>query len=275
MATYNTGPVTPGLGFNPTQPYNVGPVTPGLGFTPSGQMPAPPAQQPAAANNNGNGNWFTGMSPEAQGALVNTGTNLLGGYLSQRNANQQQQNQNQFGAEQAQLNRDAELRSLQMQLEQSRMLQEKQMGLQAAQAAPQRQDWRQRQALLAAILPELQNYNVQAPGNLARYQPQMSGGFRLPEGGIPQEALQFFSPQARLAAEQSFDKQAALSSGGRTIAPDYANAGYGAMGVPVSQDVQSYSQSILEEILKQQPTAGGQSTGSPFPVGATPRHPVG
>jgi hypothetical protein len=248
MPTYNTGPVTPGLG--------------NVGGTPTANPYVPPQQS-------GGGNWFTGMSPEAQGALVNTGTSLLGGYLSQRNANNQQANQNQFAAQQNTQQQQAELQKLQMQLEQSRMLQERQMALQASQAAPERQNWRQSQALLSAILPELQNASVQAPGNLQRYVPQMSGGFRLPEGGIPQEALQFFSPQARLSAEQSFDKQAAMSSGGRTVAPDYAGAGYGPMGQAASQDVNSYSQSILEQILQQQPTAGGQSPASPFL--ATPR----
>jgi hypothetical protein len=144
------------------------------------------------------------------------------------------------------------------------MLQERQMALQASQAAPERQNWRQSQALMAAILPELRNAEVQAPASLQRYVPQMSGGFRLPEGGLPPEALQFFSPQARLGAEQDFDRQAAMSSGGRTVAPDYASAGYGAMGGPATQNVQNYSQSILEQILAQQPTAGGQSPASPF-----------
>lgn len=242
----------------PTLPSTslAGVTTPQGGFT--------PLQQPQQTG--GGGNWFTGMSPEAQGALINTGTSLLGGYLSQRNANNQQSQQNQFGAEQAQLNRDAELQSLKMQLEQSRMLQERQMALQASQAAPERQNWRQSQALLSAILPELRNVQVQAPGSLQRYVPQMSGGFRLPEGGLSPETLGFFSPQARLSAEQSFDKQAAMSSGGRTVAPDYAGAGYGPMGQQASQDVNSYSQSILQQILGQQPTAGGQSAASPFQI---------
>jgi hypothetical protein len=247
MATFNTGPVTPGLG--------------GVGGTPVANPYIPPAQT------GGNGNWFSNMSPETQGALINTGAGLVGGALSQRNANNQQQNQNAFNAQQNAQQQSADLQKLQMQLEQSRILQEKQMGLQAAQAAPQRQDWRQRQALLAAILPELQNYSVQAPGRLAQFQPQMSGGFRLPEGGIPQEALNFFSPQARLSAEQDFDRQAAMSSGGRMATPDYGAAGYGdALGIPATENVNTYTQSILQEILKQQPTAGGQSTGSPFPL---------
>jgi hypothetical protein len=252
------------------------PSTPiGGGYAPPVQAPVsqpfnpPPVQQPAS-----NGNWFSNMSPETQGALVNTGTNLLGGYLSQRNQNQQNQQAQSFQAQQNTQQQQAELQKLQMQLEQSRILQEKQMGLQAAQAAPQRQDWRQRQALLAAILPELQNYSVQAPGRLSQYQPQMSGGFRLPEGGIPQEALQFFSPQARLTAEQDFDRQAAMSSGGRMATPDYGAAGYGdALGIPATENVNNYTQSILQEILKQQPTAGGQSPASPFLQGqAAPRH---
>jgi hypothetical protein len=239
-------------------------ITPSYGnIMQANQMAQPPQQQPSSG-------FFS--NPETQGALINTGASLLGGALSQRNANNQQQQQNQFAAQQNSQQQQAELQKLQMQLEQSRILQEKQMGLQASQAAPQRQDWRQRQALMAAILPELQNYSVQAPGNLARYQPQMSGGFRLPEGGIPQEALNFFTPQARLGAEQDFDRQAAMSSGGRMATPDYGAAGYGdALGIPATENVNNYTQSILQEILKQQqPTAGGQSTASPFLPGQAP-----
>jgi hypothetical protein len=259
MATFNTGPVTPGTG--------------GIGGTPAPNPYVPPPQQQPANN----GNWFSNMSPEGQGALVNTGANLLGGYLSQRNQNSQNAQQQQWQAQQNSQQQQAELQKLQMQLEQSRILQEKQMGLQASQAAPQRQDWRQRQALMAAILPELRNYEVQAPGRLAQYQPQISGGFRLPEGGLPAEALQFFSPQARLQAEQDFDRQAALSSGGRMATPDYGAAGYGdALGIPATENVNTYTQSILQEILKQQqPTAGGQSPAVPFQGGPGSRHGMG
>jgi hypothetical protein len=251
----------------PTLPST--PINGGYGQTPQAPISQPFNQPPQQQQ--GGGNWFTGMSPEAQGALINTGAGLVGGALSQRNQNQQNQQAQQFQAQQNSQQQQAELQKLQMQLEQSRMLQEKQMGMQAAQAAPNRQNWRQSQALLSAILPELRNAQVQAPGSLQRYVPQMSGGFRLPEGGLPQEALQFFSPQARLGAEQDFDRQAAMSSGGRTVAPDYASAGYGAaLGNPATQNVQNYSQSILEQILSQQPTAGGQSPASPFLQGQAP-----
>src|SRR5688572_12673778 len=99
--------------------------------------------QAPIAGNSGGGNWWGNQSPQTQGALINTGASLLGGYLSQRNTNQQQANQNQFSAQQNQLNEQAASERLAMQLEQARMLAEKENALSATQMAPTRQNWRQ------------------------------------------------------------------------------------------------------------------------------------
>lgn len=197
------------------------------------------------------GNWWQRQSPQTQGALINTGASLLGGALSQRNANNQQQKQNEFSAQQNQLNEQAANERLSMQLEQARMLAEKENALSATQMAPTRQNWRQGQALLADILPQARNYQVTPPMDLGRYMPQLSGGLRLPEGGLSPEALSFYSPQARLAAEMDLDRNAAVASGGRYATPDYALAGYGPQGLAGSQQVNDYTQMILKDILAQ------------------------
>lgn len=243
MPTYNTGPVTSGLGNTLGNTWAANYQVPGM--NPSPYTP------PQTSSPQGGSNFWSRQSPQTQGALINTGASLLGGYLSQRNTNQQQANQNQFNAQQNALNEQAATERLSMQLEQSRMLAEKELGLQATQMAPQRQDWRQGQALLADILPQARNYQVTPPGDLGRYMPQLSGGLRLPEGGLSAEALSFYSPQSRLAAEMDLDRNAAMASGGRYATPDYALAGYGPQGLQASQQVNDYTQMILQDILKQ------------------------
>jgi hypothetical protein len=265
--------------------YNLGPVVSGTGLSGFGanyQVPGmtptpytPTSNRSTAPTTVGGQNFWGRQSPETQGALINTGASLLGGYLSQRNSNQQQANQNQFSAQQNQLNEAAASERLAMQLEQARMLAEKENALQATQMAPTRQNWRQGQALMADILPQARNFQVTPPMDLGRFMPQMSGGLRLPEGGLSPEALSFYSPQSRLAAEMDLDRNAAVASGGRYATPDYALAGYGPQGLQASQQVNDYTQMILKDILAQASlpdeakkrgiTAGGQSTASPFP----------
>lgn len=65
-----------------------------------------------------------------------------------------------------------------------------------------------RQAFLRTILPQFQNYSVTPtdPG-VAAAMPQISGGMRLPEGGIPQEALAHLSQQATAGALGRRQKQ--------------------------------------------------------------------
>lgn len=216
---------------------------------------------PLGGANATGGNWWTTQSPQTQAALIGTGTSLLGGYLSQRNQNQQNTQQQQASASQSAANNQSETQRLAMQLEQARILAQNQMGVQGQLAAPTRQDWRQKQAVLADILPQLRNAQVTPPGDLARYMPQMSGGLKLPEGGLSASALNFFSPQARLGAESDLDKQLTLSTGGNYNAPNYSQAGYGNMGQSANQGVTDYASLIKQQLAQQQQTALQQALG--------------
>lgn len=216
----------------------------------------PQTTQPTSGSN-----WWTTQSPQTQAALIGTGTSLLGGYLSQRNQNQQNTQSQQAAAAQSAANNQSETQRLSMQLEQARILAQNQMGVQGQLAAPTRQDWRQKQAVLADVLPQLRNVQVTPPGDLGRYMPQMSGGLKLPEGGLSASALNFFSPQARLGAESDLDKQLSLSTGGNYNAPDYAKAGYGSAGQSANQGVTDYSSLIKQQLMQQQQQALQQAMG--------------
>lgn len=245
---------TPNYNFmSPTQPVNLNQIN-----------------QPAQ------GNIWSRQTPQTQAAAIQAGTALLGGALSQRNTNQQAQQQQQFQGQQADLNRQQESQALAQQLAQARMMAERQAAMQGATTAPSRQNWRQSQALAADVLPGLRNVSVQAPGNLQRFIPQISGGLRLPEGGLSSQALAFYSPEARLGAEQDLDRAVGQASGGRVATPDYAAAGYGsAIGNPATLNVEDYAAQIREQMDEERkaalnealgiaPAAKGQPTANPF-----------
>lgn len=209
------------------------------------------------------GNWFSSLSPQMQAALLGSGASLAGGYIQGR----EQKNLNNA-------NNDASMQRLELQLqlqrEQSQREMEqrqKELGLQAATQAPVRQDWRQHQALMAAMLPGVRNAQVTPPGDLGRFTPQISGGMRIPEGGFNQETLNYFSPQARVSAESDLDKQAAIASGGNYHTPDYANVGYGPQAAGVGADTQSYADKLKQQALQStaqlgsaSPTTAGRQT---------------
>jgi hypothetical protein len=211
-----------------------------------------PSASPQAASS---GNWYTSMSPQMQAALLGAGTSIAGGYLSQRNQNQQNQNNN-----------DASMQRLELQLQMEReqrereqLQRQKELALQTATQAPARQDWRQHQALQAAMLPGARNYSVTPPGDLARFTPQMSGGMRIPDGGFDQQTLSFFSPQARAGAEADLDRAGALASGGNYSTPDYARAGYGDSAGNLQQENQSYADRLRQTALQQTGQLGSMS----------------
>lgn len=124
-----------------------------------------------------------GMNPSTLNTIIGAGAPLLGGLLG--------------GIDQGKQND----KTMALQREQMAM-QQQQLDLQRAQSVPQQQNWRQAQALMAAILPGLQNAQVQAPAGYQQYMPQISGGFKIPEGGFGADTQAFFSPGARQAAEQ-------------------------------------------------------------------------
>lgn len=198
-------------------------------------------------------NWWGSMSPQMQAALVGAGTNLVGGYL---------QGREERGAQAA--NNDAAMARLELQLQMEReqrdrdqLQRQRELALQAQTQTPSRQDWRQRQALLAAMLPNARNYSVTPPGDLARFTPQMSGGLRIPEGGFDQSTLAFFSPEARVGAEADLDRSAALASGGNHQVPNYSRSGYGSAAGNLQQETQSYADNLRQQALQ----GGGQFAG--------------
>lgn len=210
------------------------------------QQPAP--AQPAPRPQGGGGNFFSNMSPEMQAAMVSGGFGMAGGLMAGAGQSKIIKENNAASTEQAELNRQLQLYLAQMDQRQR----QSEQGLQAQQATPNRQDWRQRQALMADILPGLRNASVQPPGDLARFTPQISGGFRIPEGGFSPEAMAFFSPEARASAEGDLDRAGAQASGGRMAVPDYAGAGYGEAGIAPGQEVTDYSKQLREAQMQAQ-----------------------
>ncbi len=111
--------------------------------------------------------------------------------------------------------------------------------------APERQDWRQSQALKAALMGGARPFKVQAPAGLGSYMPQISGGFNIPEGGFDAETLAFYSPEARLAQEQAFYTSAAPF----TAAPDMSAVGYGGIAGNANTSLGAARDTALANIL--------------------------
>lgn len=175
-----------------------------------------------------------GMDPITIAALIGAGTNLFGGWMSGRGQQQMTEadRRHQLQTLQAQLLQNSQ------QFETTRGDNLGRLGLEVAQATPNRVDWRQNQAIRAAIMPELRNVSIQAPAGYGGYVPQISGGFRIPEGGFSAETLRAFSPEARLQGEEDLDMAGGLATGGRISPPSYGTI-YGAPGVSASSRVSS------------------------------------
>jgi hypothetical protein len=198
------------------------------------------------ANSTGGSNWWSSLSPQMQAAILGSGTSIVGGYLSGREERGAQRENN-----------DAAMQRLELQLQMEReqrdreqLQRQRELGLQAQTQAPSRQDWRQRQALLAAILPNARNYSVTPPGDLSRFTPQISGGMRIPEGGFDASTLSFFSPEARVGAEADLDRAAATASGGNYSTPNYSRAGYGQVAGGLQQENQTYADKLKQQALQ-------------------------
>jgi len=181
--------------------------------------------------------------------LIGTGISALGGFLggrSQEKLTKEQlaQQSRQFDATLAENKRQTNLQ--QGNTEQARIDQLGQTGLEVQQQTPNRVGWRQNQAMLAAIMPELRNASVSSgiPGMNA-FIPQISGGLRIPEGGFSPSTLKFFGDNAMLTGETDLDRQGQIASGGRMAIPDYA-AVYG----PQAGATAGASVSALQEQLK-------------------------
>jgi hypothetical protein len=207
----------------------------------TGQLPG--GQQIQTTTPQQSGNWWSRMSPEMQATLVQGGFGLGGGVLAGMGQERMNSENNAASAEQQALNRAMQLYLAQMNNQQRQA----EVGLQTAQAAPSRQDWRQRQALVSAIMPQLRNAQVTPPGDLGRFTPQVSGGLRLPEGGFDAQTLAFFSPEARVAAEADLDRAGQMASGGQMPTPNYAGGGYGQAGTAPAQQVTDYAAKVRQQ----------------------------
>ena len=132
-----------------------------------------------------------GMDPMTMMALASLGAQLGGSVMS--------------GIGQGKMS-DAQIRAQQEMQAKQIGLSRDQMGLQATQMDPlAQQKSRQQQALLAALLPNARNVSVSSnvPG-MNQFMPNISGGMRLPEGGLSPETLAFFGGPQRASAEASF-----------------------------------------------------------------------
>jgi hypothetical protein len=76
---------------------------------------------------------------------------------------------------------------------------------------------------------------VVAPEGFQQYVPQISGGFRIPEGGFSADTLKFFGDNAMLQGEKDLDKAGGIAAGG-----NYATPSYGSIyGTPQAAGAQS------------------------------------
>ena len=135
-----------------------------------------------------------------------------------------------FGAKSASKDAKTSLAEQQRQFDLTRGDQLKRDAVSASQVDPlKQQKSRGNMALMAAILPQLRNSSVTAPAGMQRFVPQVSGGFRIPEGGFGQDALKFFSEGSRAGSEAEFLRQLGLPEA--IIDRILTNAGYGAAAV--------------------------------------------
>lgn len=105
------------------------------------------------------------------------------------------------------------------------------------------QNWRQKQATVAAIMPGLRNASVKAPAGMEAYMPSVSGGFSIPEGGFGSDTLAFYSPESRAAAEGTFWSAASPY----VDAPDLTQVGYGSAGASATAQAQAARQKALAQ----------------------------
>lgn len=192
--------------------------------------------------------------------LAGTAISALGGWLGgrgqeQANAKQLAESRRQFDARLGQEQLQTQLG--QLNAEQSRLDSLGAAGVNIQQQTPNRVNWRQNQAMLAAIMPQLRNVSVSSgiPGMNA-FIPQVSGGLRIPEGGFSPETLKFFGDRAMLAGEADLDRQGQIATGGQMAIPNYS-AVYGQLGAPAQQAVGDLQSQVKadEEKRKQQRNA--------------------
>jgi hypothetical protein len=120
------------------------------------------------------------------------------------------------------------------------------IGLDTANTTPDRVAWRQNMAMRNAIAPQMRNFSVGAPAGMSAYKPNISGGMRLPDGGLPPEALKFFTENAMLEGEKDLDLAGARASGGNYQVPSYGSI----YGTPAASATQSHAVTAADNLRK-------------------------
>lgn len=129
-------------------------------------------------------------------------------------------------------------------IEQANVNAQQQQALQGVQETPNRVGWRQNQALQAAILPGLRNARVSSPiPGMNAFIPQVSGGFRIPEGGFGPDTMKFFGDNAMMQGEYDLDRAVQGASGGRAPITGYTGV-YGEGGQPFEDALATVQQMI-------------------------------
>lgn len=197
----------------------MGYVNPNLGATFSTTPAAPPVTGPPKNHAQSVLNWFGTPAGDAVTNAVGAGISAYGNY--QQNQQNLKQNASQFAAN---------LKQNQYQFDQNNQLNRAQ-GVLAADPLGANQQYAQKNALLAAILPGLRNYQS-TPGDSAVAGAMGShvGGLRLPEGGLdPNMINQKYGEHATAAAIAdhakhilSLDPNASMPDMGSLFSPEEA-----------------------------------------------------
>lgn len=183
------------------------------------------------------------MDPFTLAALIGGGSSILGGIIG---------GAGQAKASEADRRHQVEMLMAQLsaangQFEQGRQDDQGALGLKTANTAPDRVAWRQNQAIQSAIMPGLRNFSVKAPMGMEQYVPQMSGGFKIPEGGFDQNTLKFFGDDAMLQGEMDLDRQGSIASNGRYATPSYGSI-YGSPQAAAGESAANTASANLRKI---------------------------
>ena len=139
-------------------------------------------------------------------------------------------------------------------------------ALTATQQTPNRVNWRQDQAMRAAVMPGLRNTSVSSPiAGMDAFIPQISGGLRIPEGGFGPDTMKFFGDNAMLQGEADLDRAGSIASGGRYATPNYG-AIYGEPGRQAQTQLDTISGDLRrqdEEASVRQREALARALGAP------------
>ena len=156
-----------------------------------------------------------GMDPVTGVMIGSAALQALGGLFNAKSANKQSA---------------AAIAEQQRQFDLTRGDQQQRDKVNASQYDPlKQQKSRGNMAMMAAILPQLRNFQVNVPQGMQKMVPQMSGGLRLPEGGFGQDTLKFFSEGSRAGSEAEFLRNLGIPES--VIDRILTNAGYGKAAV--------------------------------------------